>query len=85
MTLLSLKPDPTFKAKVPIPRPGGEPVTVQFTFKHRTRREFAAVLAGWDLDDEFTRENVATLLEQYGGSASAIADVYVRELTGARQ
>lgn len=36
---LQLIANPTFKANVPIPIPGGNPVNVQFTFKHRNKDE----------------------------------------------
>ena len=36
---LKLNPEPTFKAKVGIPVPGGKPTLVEFTFKHRTREQ----------------------------------------------
>jgi len=39
---LKLTAEPTFKAKVGIPIPGGKPVDVEFTFKHRQRSEAAA-------------------------------------------
>jgi hypothetical protein len=44
MAKLKLQPDPTFKAKVGIPIPGGEPVEVEFTFKHRDREAIQAYL-----------------------------------------
>lgn len=94
--LISLTAPPTFKAKVPIPIPGGEPVPVEFTFKHRTKdalSEFLkaapdgkdadivmSVVTGWDLDDAFTRENVETLLDNFHGAARAIVEGYLEEL-----
>lgn len=39
MAKIKLIPDPTFKAPVPVPVPGGGVVSVEFTFKHRTRDE----------------------------------------------
>lgn len=35
---------------------------------------------GWDLDDEFTRENVGTLLQNYHGAGRAIMEAYGVEL-----
>jgi len=40
---------------------------------------------GWDLDDEFTPDNVTQLVQAYGGAASAVLDAYVSELTGNRK
>ena len=95
--LISLTAPPTFKAKVPIPIPGGEPVPVEFTFKHRTKDALAefvkdapdskdidvvmSVATGWDLDDAFTRENVETLLNNFHGAARSIVGGYMEELS----
>ena len=100
MAKLSLKANPTFTADVGIPVAGGEPVKVKFTFKHRTksaldewlkardgRADSELVLDmsdGWDLEDSFNRQNVDTLLENYGGSAIAILRVYVEQLYAAK-
>ena len=98
---LKLNPEPTFKAKVGIPVPGGKPVEVGFTFKHRTREDLLAwieasreatdaesimeCVAAWDLDDEFTAENVARLCNNYVGAGGAIVSAYLDELRGARR
>jgi len=98
MAKLSLSPAPTFKAKVGIPVAGSNPVDVEFTFKHHTTDEVRAWLdekqsdpdavqwcvAGWELDDAYTPENVARLLQSYLGAAAAIVAVYLSELRGAR-
>lgn len=100
MARLKLNPEPTFKAKVGIPVPGGRPADVQFTFKHRTRDEVIDWLDGsreasdvqsvmdcaiaWDLDDEFTAENVERLCNNYTGAGMAIVGTYLDELRGAR-
>lgn len=39
--------NPTFKATVKVPRVGGEPLAVGFTFKALGRRELAAVFDKW--------------------------------------
>jgi hypothetical protein len=101
MTKLKLKPAPTFKAKVAIPVPGAEATEVEFTFKHRTRDELKAftdsmgeredldqVLAmveGWELSDEFNRENVAQLVANYFAAPRAIFFAYLEELTQAKE
>lgn len=97
---LSLAVSPTFKATVSIPVAGGKPADVEFTFKHRTREQFKELMdslegrddvdvvmdiaSGWDLDDPFERDSVERLIEGYMGSARAIINGYVLELTGAR-
>jgi hypothetical protein len=97
---LKLNPEPTFKAKVGIPVPGSRPVDVVFTFKHRTREEIlewiqssrdataaesvADAAAGWELDDEFTPENIERLCNNYPGAGLAIVQTYLDELRGAR-
>lgn len=62
MAKLKLQPDPTFKAKVEIPVPGGAPVGVVFTFKHRTRQEMERFLASVEElpDDAALIQAVAT-------------------------
>ena len=101
LSLLTLLAAPTFTAPVGIPIAGGDPVVVPMTFKHRTRDEldafvdsrkgktdaetFADMVVGWGLDDEFTPENVATLLQNRIGTALAAYHVYVGELTKARE
>jgi hypothetical protein len=51
-------------------------------------REDADVLmdiaAGWELDDAWTRENVLQLTQSYIGSARAVIETYMAELTAAR-
>jgi hypothetical protein len=48
MANLKIAQDPTFKAKVAIPRVGGQVVEVEFQFKYRGRKELAALFAGWN-------------------------------------
>lgn len=52
MPKLKLNAEPTFKAKVLIPIPGGAPVPVEFTFKHRNREDFSAWLKSLEDDDK---------------------------------
>lgn len=100
MAKLSLKAAPTFKAKVGIPVAGGKAEPVEFTFKHRTKSaldEFIQsrtdktdvdslldMVEAWDLADEFNRENVELLLENYAGAAVAAYRVYIDELIQAK-
>lgn len=97
---LKLVAEPTFKALVNIPVAGCDAVPVMFVFKHRTKDEldefiktradksdsesFLGMVSGWDLEDEFTPENVETLLQNHIGTALATFRVYVDELVGAR-
>lgn len=101
MAKLSLKANPTFAAKVPIPVAGSDPVEVGFTFKHMNREDFAAwmksldgkekatavldMAGGWELDDPFTEESVKQLLSEYMGAFPAIFDKYAAELTQAKR
>lgn len=95
-----LEASPTFKAKVSIPVPGGKAEKVEFTFRHRTRKEFLAwlstienkedpdivldVASGWELEDPFDREHIEKMCENFMGSAKAVLDVYLAENAGAR-
>lgn len=95
---LQLTPNPTFKAKVPVPVAGSVPVHVEFTFKHRDKEALAefhaslkdledvdlilAMASGWELDDPFDAEHIAQLTGNYVGSALAILEKYIAESTG---
>jgi hypothetical protein len=98
---LSLAPNPTFVATVDIPVHGGGSAPVKFTFRHRSKKDFSAwrdslegkadaecitdLASGWDLDDEFSAENIDRLLESYAGSGKAIFSVYLDEILQARR
>lgn len=100
MAKLTLTAAPTFTAKVPVPVPGAKPVQVEFKFKGRTKdafKEFVeslgdmedadaimAIACGWDLEDAFTEDNVEKLVQNYLGSAKAILETYLTQLTAAR-
>jgi Phage tail assembly chaperone len=97
---LVLTASPTFKAKVAIPVPGNSPTLVEFTFKGRTKDQFKEfidalrdrddvdvvldVASGWELEDAFDREAIEQLTQNYIGSARAIIEKYLSELTQAR-
>lgn len=99
--MFKLKADPTFSAKVPFPVAGGTSVDVSLTFKHRTKAElnkwlegsksrsdedtFLDMVEGWEIDEPFTKENVAILLQHHIGVALATYQVYVDELTRHRE
>ena len=97
--MLKLKPDPTFKAVVNIPVPGGDACPVVFEFKHKTRDELAAwlqapisddaegilsIACGWELAEPFDAENVTILVQNYIGCGGVVARRYVEEITKAR-
>lgn len=100
MAKLKLAASPTFKAKVSIPVPGGKPADVEFVFRGRTRDQFREFIesmgerkdaevimdcaSGWDLDDPFGAETVELMTQNYLGSARAVIEKYIGELTAAR-
>lgn len=100
MSKLKLDAAPTFKAPVEIPVAGGESVTVEMTFKHRTKdaldefikarpgktdeASFTDMVEGWDLEDPFTKANVKKLLQNYIGAALATFHTYIDELVKAK-
>jgi hypothetical protein len=47
MAKFKIQSNPTFKADVKIPRIGGDPITVPFTFKVLPRTELAALYDKW--------------------------------------
>jgi len=97
---IKLIPDPTFSATVSIPIPGDKTGDVTFTFKGRTRDEYREfvdgitgrtdlevvmdIVSGWNLDEPFSSDNVAMLLNAYVAAGRAIIDKYFAELTNAR-
>lgn len=101
MAKFALKASPTFAAKVGFPVHGGAPIDVVLTFKHRTKtaldeflkaREgrgdadsFMDMVCGWELSDEFTRDNVETLLENHIGVAVATYQTYIEQLVAHRR
>lgn len=48
MAKFKIAQDPTFKAKVAIPRVGGTVIEIDFQFKWRDRKELAALFTGWN-------------------------------------
>lgn len=96
---LKAKPTFKCMVGIPIPG-ARAPIDVEFTFKAKTRDEFKEfvdslrgredvdvvmeIASGWDLEDAFNAENVAELIQNYIGSARAIMDKYIAELTAAR-
>lgn len=96
MPKLKLQPEPVFKAVVKIPAAGSADLDLEFTFKHRTRDglvEFAKasvemsqeeqvleMASGWELADEFSKENVALLLQNYTAAFEATWSKYLDEL-----
>lgn len=68
MAKFKIQQNPTFKATVSIPRVGGDPVEVDFTFRTVGRKELAAIYDKWSetsrqlLDvpeEDFTFKNIA--------------------------
>lgn len=100
MAKLSLLAAPTFSAKVGIPLAGGAVVEVEMTFKHRTKdaldefmqsragksdvETFLDMVQGWELDDEFGKESVERLLQNYIGAGLATYRKYIDELVQAK-
>lgn len=64
MAKLSLVPSPTFKAPVSIPVAGCEPVSVDFTFKHKTLDEAKAWFETID-DNESGESKILEVVESW--------------------
>jgi len=100
MAKLKLQPDPTFKAKVAIPVAGADDVSVEFTFRHRTRDELKKFIdasgerddvdtllelaTGWELADAFSKDNVQLLVDNYIAAGRSVFDKYIDELAKGR-
>lgn len=98
--MFKLRAEPTFNAVVDFPMHGGKTVPVELTFKHRTKSEldvwktsgegksevdiFMECVVGWSIEEEFTRENVAILLENFVSVSFAVWAAYAKELLNAR-
>ena len=96
-----LNPKPTFDAKVALPVHGSNTVDVGFTFKHKSRAEVADLLgdnaptndvdllleicAGWELDDEFNKDNAELLAQNYIGAIPAIWSRYLELIAQKRE
>lgn len=97
----SLTPNPTFTATVKFPVAGGDAAGLKIDYRHKTTAELddyfkrikkmtdldaaMEIVADWELSEELNRENIEKLFQNYGGSARAVFQSYVSELTGARQ
>ena len=100
MAKLNFTTAPTFTLKVAIPVPGKKAVDVEFTFKGRNREEFREYLdastnkedvdalmdtvTGWELENEFCREEVERMTLFYPAAARAIIQRYITEISGVR-
>lgn len=100
MAKFKLVPNPTFKAKVEIPVAGGDSIPVEFTFKHRTKKEveefidtrkgktdlesFLYMVEGWELEQPFDEEAADLLLQNYIGAGAATFRVFLDELVKTR-
>ena len=100
MAKLNFTTAPTFALKVAIPVPGKKAVDVEFTFKGRNREEFREYLdtssskedvdalmdtvTGWELENEFSREEVERMTLFYPAAARAIIQRYITEISGVR-
>lgn len=69
--MLKLQPNPTFRAKVGIPLPGGEKAEVVFTFKHMTRDALERWLTG---EDAAKRSDVESVMDVVSGWDGIDAD-----------
>ena len=58
---------PTFNAKVSIPRIGGEPIEVNFTYQVKDRKELAKVFDSWKKEAEAMYEEAKKAEEEGNG------------------
>ena len=100
MAKLNFTTAPTFTLKVAIPVPGKKAVDVEFTFKGRNREEFREYLdassskedvdalmdtvTGWELENEFCREEVERMTLFYPAATRSIIQKYITEISGVR-
>lgn len=72
MAKLKIAENPTFTAEVEIPRVGGDPIKVPFTFRYRNRAELAELFDRWRVENKTVYEAV--------GEGSTLADVTAAEV-----
>ncbi|GHS80329.1 hypothetical protein PAGU2196_11630 [Pseudomonas sp. PAGU 2196] len=68
MAKIKIAQNPTFTAEVKIPRVGGEPVPVEFTFRYLDRTALAKLYDSWNQASEANAEKAKTenvSLEQF--------------------
>ena len=91
---------PNFKLPVDYVMPNGEEARIVFTVKHRKTSEIqsmydsnepvsdhemiTALAVGWDLEEEFNKENIEELLDLFPGIALSLTGHYMRALAGQR-
>lgn len=95
-----LQPNPTFKVDVSIPRAGQEDGVITFTFKHKPLKALASIESmegknavdfllniteAWALPDEFGRDNLETLLDNYPRALESVTRAYYTELMSNRE
>jgi hypothetical protein len=73
MAKFSITPNPTFKAEVPIPQVGGDPVSVSFTFRYRDRAELAVLFDSW-------KQQAEALGERFKDAEPTLADITAAEI-----
>jgi hypothetical protein len=65
--MLKLQPNPTFKAKVSIPTPGGEKVEVELTLRHMTREGLEQFLTGPEAKDRSDEDSIMAIVSAWSG------------------
>ncbi|MBX8534532.1 phage tail assembly chaperone [Pseudomonas cichorii] len=68
MAKIKIAQNPTFSADVQIPRVGGEPLKVKFTFKYLDRVALAAMFDKWNL----ARQEHAAVAKEDGATFEAV-------------
>lgn len=71
----------TFKSKVAIPRVGGEPLDVGFTFKVMGRKELAKLYSAWGKEyKELFEKHEGEITEQYAIEEVALQVKQIKEI-----
>lgn len=76
-----IQSSPTFSAKVSIPRVGGEPVEVPFTFKVMGRKELAKLYSNWGKEyKELFEKHDGEITESYAVEEVALQVKQIKEI-----
>lgn len=73
--------NPTFKATVKVPRVGGEPLDIPFTFKTKDRKELAKMFGEWKKDhEELVKDSEEYSLEDWAEKEIAMQVKQLKEI-----
>lgn len=80
MASFKIAQNPTFKKEVEIPRVGGDPISVEFEFKYRDRKELSAMFDKWNAAREEVAKDAAKEGSTWGETTAAEIDLQANQM-----